>query len=40
VPLGRIGASEDVSSVIAFLCASESAYVTGQILGIDGGSRM
>jgi NAD(P)-dependent dehydrogenase (short-subunit alcohol dehydrogenase family) len=39
-PLGRAGTSEEVANVIAFLCSSESAYMTGQTVGVDGGSRM
>lgn len=40
IPLGRIATAQDVSSVIAFLCAQESGHMTGQVLGVDGGSRM
>ena len=39
-PLGRIGTSDDVANVIAFLCSDDSAHMTGQVVGIDGGSRM
>ena len=37
IPMGRFGTPEDVAEVVAFLCSSESAYVTGQVIGIDGG---
>jgi len=40
VPLGRIAAAEDVSGVIAFLCSDDARHITGQVIGIDGGSRM
>ena len=40
IPLGRIGTSEDVAGPIAFLCSDDARHITGQQLGIDGGSRM
>ncbi len=36
-PLGRIGEPDEVASLLAWLLSSEAAWVTGQILGIDGG---
>lgn len=36
-PLKRIGEARDVSSLIAFLLSDDSSWMTGQILGIDGG---
>ncbi|UKT64252.1 SDR family NAD(P)-dependent oxidoreductase [Pedobacter mucosus] len=36
-PLGRIGQPEDISQMIAFLLSNESSWITGQIIGIDGG---
>jgi Tropinone reductase 1 len=36
-PLGRIGEPEEVAAAIAFLCLPASSYVTGQVLGVDGG---
>ncbi len=36
-PLGRIGSSEEVASVIAWLLSEESSWVTGEVIGIDGG---
>jgi 3-oxoacyl-[acyl-carrier protein] reductase len=37
VPLGRLGASEDVAAAVAFLASPAAAYVNGQILYVDGG---
>jgi 3-oxoacyl-[acyl-carrier protein] reductase len=37
IPLGRVGAPEDVAKGIAFLLSDEAAYITGQVLGVDGG---
>jgi 3-oxoacyl-[acyl-carrier protein] reductase len=36
-PLGRIGKPEDISSAISFLVSDESSWITGQVLGVDGG---
>jgi len=36
-PLGKYGSPEDISSAIAFLLAEETAWMTGQVIGIDGG---
>ena len=36
-PLGRIGQPSDVASVIDWLLSPESAWVTGQVIGVDGG---
>lgn len=40
IPLGRIGEPEDVVGPILFLLGQESAYMTGQVLGISGGLVM
>ncbi len=39
-PLGRFGEPEEIASAINFLCSPEAAYITGQILGVDGGLAM
>jgi 3-oxoacyl-[acyl-carrier protein] reductase len=40
IPLGRLGSPEDVAHAVAFLCSEEAAYVTGQVLTVDGGMVM
>lgn len=36
-PLGRIGTPEDVGSVVEWLACDDSGWVTGQVIGVDGG---
>jgi 3-oxoacyl-[acyl-carrier protein] reductase len=40
VPLGRKGLPEEVAYAVAFLASDQAAYITGQVLGIDGGMAM
>ena len=37
IPLGRFGNVDDVANAIAFLVSEDAAYITGQVLQIDGG---
>jgi 3-oxoacyl-[acyl-carrier protein] reductase len=37
VPLGRLGTPEDVAELVAFLASDAAAYMTGQVIGVDGG---
>jgi NAD(P)-dependent dehydrogenase (short-subunit alcohol dehydrogenase family) len=38
IPAGRLGTGEDVAALCAFLCMDESSYVTGQVIGVNGGA--
>ena len=37
IPMGRFGTPEDVAEAVVFLCSDGAAYITGQVLTIDGG---
>jgi 3-oxoacyl-[acyl-carrier protein] reductase len=37
VPLGRVGETEDMGSLVAYLCSDLAAYITGQLIAVDGG---
>jgi NAD(P)-dependent dehydrogenase (short-subunit alcohol dehydrogenase family) len=37
VPLGRIGDAQDVAAAVAFLASADAAYITGQVITVDGG---
>ena len=40
VPLGFFGEPEDVASLVAFLASPASRYITGQVIGVNGGMYM
>jgi 3-oxoacyl-[acyl-carrier protein] reductase len=40
IPLGRFGTAEDIANVTLFLASELSAYVTGQVISVDGGLYM
>ena len=40
IPLGRMGAPEDIANAVAFLASDEAAYITGQTMVVDGGMVM
>jgi len=37
IPMARLGKPQEVASVIRFLCSDDASYVTGQVIGINGG---
>ncbi len=39
-PLGRLGEPSDVAGAVRFLCSDEAAFVTGEVLLVDGGLGM
>jgi 3-oxoacyl-[acyl-carrier protein] reductase len=39
-PMGRLGSPEDVAAAVRFLCSDEAAFITGDVLLVDGGLGM
>lgn len=40
IPLGRLGTGADIAAAVGFLCSEEAGFITGQTLGVNGGSVM
>jgi 3-oxoacyl-[acyl-carrier protein] reductase len=40
IPLGRFGGAAEVAGAVAFLAGNDSSYITGQVLGVNGGMYM
>jgi len=40
VPLGRFGTADEIAAAVSFLASEEAAYITGQVLGVNGGMYM
>src|SRR5258706_13686170 len=40
IPLGRVGAPQDVASAVSFLASEEASYITGHVLNVNGGMLM
>ena len=37
IPVGRAGTPEEIAATCGFLCSDEAAYITGQVIGVNGG---
>lgn len=40
IPLGHLGRPDDVAAAVGFLCSEEAGFITGQVLGVNGGAVM
>ncbi len=40
IPLGRLGAPEEIAALVAFLCSGAAAYITGETVHVNGGMHM
>lgn len=40
IPMGKMGAAEDVAKAVSFLAGDGAGYITGQVLCVDGGMAM
>lgn len=38
IPTGRLGAGEDIAALCGFLCSEQAGYITGQVIGVNGGA--
>ena len=40
IPLARLGEAQDIANAVAFLASEQAGYITGQVLGVNGGMYM
>ena len=40
IPLKRFGEPKEIAAAVAFLCSDDAAYLTGQVICVDGGMAM
>jgi len=40
IPLGRVGAPDDIANAVCFLASAEASYITGHVLNVNGGMLM
>jgi glucose 1-dehydrogenase/3-oxoacyl-[acyl-carrier protein] reductase len=38
IPRGRVGQPEDISNIVCYLCSDQAAWLTGQVITVDGGT--
>jgi NAD(P)-dependent dehydrogenase (short-subunit alcohol dehydrogenase family) len=38
IPSGRLGTLDDIGATCAFLCSDAASYITGQVIGVNGGA--
>ena len=38
IPVGRVGTGDDIAAATVFLCSEDAGYITGQVIGVNGGS--
>jgi len=37
IPLNRYGSEEEIANTVVFLCSDKAAYISGQVIAVDGG---
>ena len=37
ISMGRIGSPEEIADLVSYLASDQASYITGQVIGIDGG---
>jgi 2-hydroxycyclohexanecarboxyl-CoA dehydrogenase len=37
VPVGRVGTADEIAATCGFLCSDEAGFITGQVVGVNGG---
>jgi 2-hydroxycyclohexanecarboxyl-CoA dehydrogenase len=40
IPVGHLGSGADIAAAVGFLCSEEAGFITGQVLGVNGGAVM
>jgi len=40
IPVGHLGTGADIAAAVGFLCSDEAGFITGQVLGVNGGAVM